>query len=243
LPVHRAAVEWARGVVLARGPSALSADAVGFLLRDYVASGSGDVRELVEQGLTTALSDGVAEADPGRRLQWLRVLTEATALSDDPRLRDTVARALAPALDALELFVRRTYEPGEGLMNGTCAQQLRWSAALLDAFDLSGRLPYAMLADELLQHARRHWWRDAAAAFDADFAANCEALRVLCRLATLHADPEYRAAAVLAPTSSCASDAGRLVDRLAAEADRHPAHAAEFGSAMLDWFALERKLQ
>lgn len=241
--MHRAAVEWARGVVLARGPSALSADAVGFLLRDYIASGSGEVRELVEQGLTTALSDGAAEPDAVRRLHWLRVLTEATALSDDPRLRETVAQALAPALDALEQFVRRSYEPGEGLIDGTCAQQLRWSAALLDAFDLSARLPYAMLADELLQHARRRWWRDAAAGFDADFAANCDALRVLCRLASLHADPEYRAAAVLAPASSCASDARRLADRLAAEAAHHAAHAAAFGSAMLDWFALERKLQ
>jgi hypothetical protein len=100
-----------------------------------------------------------------------------------------------------------------------------------------------MLADELLHHARRHWWREAAGLYDVDFAGNCEALHVLCRLAGLHADAEYRAAAVVAPMSSCASDARRLVDGLVHLSRQHPAEAAAFGSALLDWFALEPNLQ
>jgi hypothetical protein len=243
LPVHRAAVEWVRGVLLARGPSELGADALTFVLRDYIASGSEDARALVEQGLAAALANAAAETDAGRRLRWLRVLTEASIVSDDPRLRDAVTQLLPPAIDALEAFVRRSYEPGEGLLDQGCGVHVYGAAALLDAFDLCGRLPYPMLADELLQHARRQWWRSTPGRFDADFVVNCEGLRALCRMAALHDDHDYRAAAVVAPLSSCAADARRLAEYVSGESGQHPADAAAFGCAMLDWFALEPKLQ
>lgn len=243
MPVHRAAVEWARAIVLARGPSEVTPDALRFLLRDYVVSADPAARDLVEQGLTTALAAAHADPDARRQLCWLRVLTDAALLSDDERVSAAVAKALPSAVDALEAFVRRTYEPGEGLIGVAADAQLRWSAALLDAFDLSGRLPYAMMADELLHYARARWWRQAEEMYDVDFAANCHALRALCRLASLHADPDYRASAVLPPRSSCSADARALSERLVARAHEHPECAAEFGGALLDWFALEPKLQ
>jgi hypothetical protein len=243
LPVDRAAIDWARRVVLAREPAPPDGETVGFLLRDYVASGDETVRALVEHGLTTALSAAVAERDPAGRLQWLRVLLEGSVLSDDPRLHDTVAEALPSSLDALEQVMRRRYEPGEGLVDADCPEQLHWAVALLDAFDLCARLPYAMLADELVQHARRQWWLDDDGRFDADFSVNCHALSLLSRLGALHADPDYRAAVAVPPRTAHVADARRAADRLAAEASGHPRHAAVFGAAMLDWFALELKLQ
>jgi hypothetical protein len=176
-------------------------------------------------------------------MHWLHVLADAAAVSDDERLRDGIIRALPTAVDALEALVRRSYEPGEGLSDMACGAQLRCGSALLAAFDLSGRLPYAMLAEELLQHARRRWWDDVKGAYEADFAANCAALRVLCRLAGLHADPEYRAAAVLAPGSSYASDARRVAEALTTRSGEHPHDAGDFGGALLEWFALEPDLQ
>ena len=241
--MDRAALAWARRLVLARDPSAFDPDALLFLLVDYVGSGQDDVRAAVEQGLTHALAAAPREQDACRRVQWLRVLTEAGTFTDDERLRDTIARELPLAIDALERFVRRGYEPGEGLIDAPCEEQLRCGSALLAGFDLSGRLPYAMLAEELLQHARRHWWNAHDGTYDGGFDANCHALGVLCRLTRLHADAGYAAAAVVAPTRPYASEARRVAAALVARAQAHPGSAAAFGCALLEWFALEPKLQ
>jgi hypothetical protein len=100
-----------------------------------------------------------------------------------------------------------------------------------------------MLAEELVQHARRLWWRDVDGAFDGSFAVNCNALHVLCRLAALHADADYRKAAVVAPVASYVGDARRLAASLSGRAGEHPQHAADFGGALFEWFALEPNLQ
>jgi hypothetical protein len=100
-----------------------------------------------------------------------------------------------------------------------------------------------MLAEELLQHARQRWWRDPDARFETDFPGNCTALQVLCRLAALHADPEYRSAAIVAPASTYSADARRLAEWIEGCSGEHPQSADDVGAAMLDWFALESNLQ
>jgi hypothetical protein len=106
------------------------------------------------------------------------------------------------------------------------------SSALLTAFEVTGRLPYSMLAEELMQPVRRG---DAAG----DIAADCGAARVLCRLATLHDDTDYRAAAVLAPGADYREDAARLLRAHASQVlDAQVAQAALYGIALRELISL-----
>lgn len=238
MPVNRAAIEWARDCVLAANPEIQPADAVLFLLRLY-ASGDAAVRDAVEQGLTRGLALAGPASEPCSRMQWLRLLADAATLSDDERLRSAVTLHMPDAVDALETLVRRHYEPGDGLVGLDAAAHLHCASALQAAFDLSGRLPYAMLAEELVRHTRRHGFDAERGAFAGDFGANCVALRVLCRVAALHADAAYVAAAVIAPGSHDDRDARQLATMLAAGSGEHPDEAGRFGAALLDWFALK----
>ena len=65
----------------------------------------------------------------------------------------------------------------------------------------------------------------------------CEAARVLCRLAALHDDPDYRGAAVIAAGADYRAEASRI---LAAESARAraapPSAAAAYGLALSDCF-------
>jgi hypothetical protein len=97
---------------------------------------------------------------------------------------------------------------------------------LLVAYQISGRLPYAMLAEELIQRSRT--------AASADFVVACEAARVLSRLAVLHDDPDYRAAAVIVPAADYRADAARLLAAQASEAMRRGAGGAIYGVARLE---------
>ena len=243
LPVSRAAIDWARSLAVSGDPAGFSPVAVLFLLREYVAAGSDAVRDAAEHGLTHGLAAIDSDPDVCTRMLWLRTISEAAALSDDERLRVSVSEALPAAIDALEALVRRHYEPGEGLIEQSSADHLRCCSALLAAYDLSGRVPYAMLAEELLRHARRSWWHDTDRSFHAGFAVDCTALHVVCRLAELHATPDYRAAAVVAPSSDYGAAARELATSLGGRSGEHPHDAAEFGAAMLEWFALESNLQ
>src|SRR5438132_546212 len=74
------------------------------------------------------------------------------------------------------------------------------------------RLPYPMLAEELLSVARREWWLADRGAFDGGLADNCLGVRLLCRLAALHEDPEYVESAVVAGETTYAADARRVLD-------------------------------
>ena len=58
------------------------------------------------------------------------------------------------------------------------------------------------------------------------FVLNCEAARVLCRLAALHADPAYQRAAVLPVASDYATDAEGALERLASAYREQAAEAA-----------------
>ena len=69
----------------------------------------------------------------------------------------------------------------------------------------------------------------------ADLAVQCEAARVLCRLAALHDDPDYRGAAVIATGADYRAEAARI---LAGQSDAARAGtasaAAAYGLALLD---------
>jgi hypothetical protein len=136
-----------------------------------------------------------------------------------------------PAIDQLEHVVGGAYQPGAGVRGGL-ANQVRAASALLTAFEITGRLPYSMLAEELMQTARR---ADPDRASPSAFVAHCDAARVFCRLAALHDDAEYRKAAVTLSDADYRGDAARI---LAAQSPRvvgaPPAHAAAYGLALLD---------
>lgn len=151
---------------------------------------------------------------------------------------------LAAAIDELERIVGRAYEPGEGLSRapgsdarGTLEDHVHTAVALLGAYRVTGRLPYSMLAEELMRFARRCWWSDAAGCFlegdapeaatDELVAVNCDAVRVLSRISALHADPEYRQAVVVADGSEGVTNFGDA-DRILAWLGRsYRAHRAK----------------
>jgi hypothetical protein len=151
------------------------------------------------------------------------------------------------AIEQLERIVGGAYRPGAGMAStihggahqcGAIADQVRPASALLTAFEHSGRLPYSMLAEELVQPVRR----DPASAGGVRPA--CEAARVFCRLATLHSDQRYRGAAILAEDADYQSDAARILlaqfaPALGGELDE----SAAYGVALGEWLATAGNLQ
>lgn len=143
------------------------------------------------------------------------VLTAAPVL-DHPDL-------LSRSIDELERVVGHIYEPGDGVARtigprddtrGDLDDLVACGRALVLAHALTNRLPYAMLAEELMQHARRAWWDEAQATFveaslapaapgpeppvtdcarSTLFAAATEAAQLLHELARLRRDPDYGA--------------------------------------------------
>jgi hypothetical protein len=292
------AIEWLTTRVL---ESAVEAERVEpmpllYLLRRYAATDRSDLRHALERSLGSALARAVAgPADD--RAPWLALFVEATAISDDERLRtaagelvaslrqewaaakevDRAARSieaclqaadiLVPdelipaAIDELERVVGTTYKPGHGVdhlikgssgQRGGLADQVRTASALLTGYAHSGRLPYSMLAEELMQFARRTLWDEREGGFfdspvpsgegDAQrhkpFALNCEAARVLCRLDALHRDVEYRERAVTAEGSDYASDAGRTLASQTPDLHARDLEAAVYGVALGEWLTL-----
>jgi len=163
-------------------------------------------------------------------------LAAATALPDlfDPR------ELVPSAIDELEHVVRVVYEPGRGLAHtlrepkgarGTLRDHVATASALLTAYAITGRLPYSMLAEELMQFAQRTTPELGASDLER-FIARSEAVRVLCRLAKLHEDADYRQVAVIAISSDYAGDAKRTLADLARTYADHGADAAIFGIAL-----------
>jgi mannose/cellobiose epimerase-like protein (N-acyl-D-glucosamine 2-epimerase family) len=237
--MHESSLEWVTDTLLdafARGET--SASATAFLLRRYADTAGDGMREAVEAGLTRGLDELSIEPDPRERCQWLALLAAAAPIADDERLGEAIQKALSRAVDDLERLVREAYEPGEGLIGASLLDQMRVAAALLAAFELTGRLPYPMLAEELIQNARRQAWDEEAGAFRGDFDANSVAVQVLCRLALLHRDPDYMASAVVTEDATYDRDAGRTLNWLSLAYRVHAASAATFGLAVLDCFSL-----
>jgi len=244
---------------LARG-EAVDADALLFLLRRYRTTDRADLGETLGVALSLALDASRDAPESGTRAAWLTLFVEALSLSEDERLltaaNDLIAAlpsdwaaatspgcaalsigaclaaadlpdalALIPeAIDALELLIAKAYRPGVGIV-GTPLDQIRTSATLLTAYEVSGRLPYSMLAEELVQLTKR--------AGDDDLAAGCEKARLLCRLAALLDDADYRAAAVVAPDTDYGADARRIVGALT-PAPARAADAGAYGLALID---------
>lgn len=150
------------------------------------------------------------------------------------------SHAGAQAIAALERVLSGTYRPGAGVarelsttedVRGIFEDQVAMAAAALDAAEATGRVPYQMMAEELMLYAVRTMWDDEAGGFvdrargaaAADevgllrrrlkpFVANCEAARLLVRLADATNRPEYaaRARAVLAGLAPFAAAHGPL---------------------------------
>lgn len=240
------ALEWVTAALVARAgapdlPRILQSvlpSALVFLIRRYPADGRPELRDALERGLAAGLVAFDDERDPRTRCEWLGALAAASAMVDDAQLAETVERALPDVIDGLEQFVRNVYEPGEGAMGASCHEQLRLASALLAAFDLTGRLPYSMLAEELLQTATRRWWDTGAGAFRAEFGANCIAVQLCCRLAMLHRDVDYASRAVVAPAARYDEQAALALVSLESHYREHNASAADYGLALLDWFSL-----
>jgi len=132
-------------------------------------------------------------------------------------------------------------EPGG--VRGQLADHVRSASALLTAFSLTGRLPYSMLAEELMQFARRTLWDDRHGGFFdpsgvRPFRLNCEAARVLCRLSVLHRDDEYRQVAVLASDADYGRDAALTLASQTSVYRQHGPSSAVYGFALAEWLAL-----
>jgi len=132
-------------------------------------------------------------------------LLRAAALFDDVWLRDA-------ALNALEAVVVPAYKPGDGVghvsasgeagaVRGLLTDQIHVASALIWAHAATGRLPYSMLAAEVLQFAVRTMWdepsgrfRDRVDAHDPllPFELNCHAACAFDRLAVLTGDRAHQ---------------------------------------------------
>jgi len=237
-----------------------------FLLRHFAATDRDDIREMLGEALTDALDRYGDDSSFPRRAAWLSLFREAAALSDDERLAaaasglieslrhdwrstasvadamqsvdaclraadlspDLAGALIADAVDRLERIVGESYGPGEGI--GDYADHVRAAGALITAYEVTGRLPYAMLAEELMQASKR------VSAVESEFTVECEAARVLCRLAALHHDADYRAAAIVAPNADYRADASRTLAALAPRARGED--APMYGLALSELLAL-----
>jgi uncharacterized protein YyaL (SSP411 family) len=157
------------------------------------------------------------------------------------------------AVDELERIVAGAYRPGDGLahaldepcgVRGRLVDHVWTSSALLAAYELTGRLPYPMLAEELMQFARQTLWdgeagtfRDSSQDAQASFATNCHAARVLIRLSALHDRSDYRAAAVLASGADYRDDVTRILTAQRETYRQQGLTSAAYGLALAEWLA------
>lgn len=150
---------------------------------------------------------------------------QAAAIFSDDGLRDF-------ALKSFERVLLACYRPGEGVahyfdgearVRGLLADQMSMASAALDAHDLTGNVVYEMMAQELTHYAVRVMWDDDGGGFFdraedvarepaiglmrgriKPFAANCDAVRMLRRLAAASGKNEFgdlatRTLAAMAP--------------------------------------------
>ena len=135
------------------------------------------------------------------------------------------------AVKSLERVLVSCYKPGSGVAHwsdgqprgrGLLADQVSTATACLDAFDATGNVVYEMMAEELAHFALRLMWDDGSGGFFdrahdttndeigllrqglKPFVLNCDAARMLRRLAASSGDHEFgssadRALAAMAP--------------------------------------------
>jgi hypothetical protein len=201
------------------------------------------------------LARAVAEGIAGVRRRWRDAAATHTPVIVEAAMRTVEGCLLsvnaagtgdlaAEAIDEMERIVAGAYRPGQGMahvvpaaafVRGGLGDHVCSASALLTAYMLSGRLPYAMLADELMQGVLR----SGAPALEMPFALACDAARVFCVLAALHRDEAYRRAAVLAEDADYGSDARRTLALLAPDAEAKAMEAAPFCLALAEWLNLQ----
>ena len=231
-------------------------EALGLALAHALARAADETSALERAAWLTVLADACAVADDDRIAAAARDLAAALragwpspdGLRDGMATVDACLHASAiadpaeivpAAIDELERIVGGAYRPGAGLLDAAggrqaaCADHVRAASALLTAFEVTGRLPYSMLAEELMQTARR------LPARDDDIATECAAARALCRLAALHDDAGYRKAATIASGADYRADAARILAAQAARARAaSTAEASLYGVAQHDLMSL-----
>jgi hypothetical protein len=176
------------------------------------------------------VKDAVAGFITPLREAWSSASVEESAASIGACLHAASLEAhrsvLPPAIDELEALIGRVYHPGQGV--GDFGGQVRTAATLLRAYDLTSRVPYAMLAEELILIGRRLFPPSG------ELAVRCESARVLCRLGALHDDPDYRRAAVTAADADYRREAaGMLAEHAGWTLNLGPATAI-YGVALLE---------
>lgn len=170
----------------------------------------------------------------------------------------SAAPLVAAAIDELERVIGYVYEPGEGVSRsistrsrtpGDLRDHVAVASALLRAHAITDCLPYAMLAEELMTWTARRWWDDRLGAFAADgdacersavshlsgFTTNCAAARVLCQLAGLHADNDYRSMAAVGQHIDYGDRAQRTLAGLDEVYRQFGIDSAPYGLAIEEW--------
>ena len=192
----------------------------------------------------------------GLRAEWpsdlARVGLAAATASVDACLRGSslfnASQIVPPAIDELERIIAVAYRPGKGLSLARArgdderaadeaSDHVAAASALLTAFEITGRLPYSMLAEELVHDAKR--LAKGRADDERAAAGDCETARVLCRLAALHDSSDYRAAAIVAPGADYRADAARILEDRGPQALVAPLDdAALYGIALRELMSL-----
>jgi hypothetical protein len=197
---------------------------------------SGDERML---GTAASLVVGLTRAWPAEQgvpiAEAMRVIDACLLASDVCPDADTSGQIIAAAIDELERILVPVYRPGEGIVPGGRSEHVAAASALLSAYERTGRLPYSMLAEELMRFAL-HTWPSARE----QTLISCRAIPVLGRLAALQADPGYLEATVAAPDVGYAREAEALVEALAEEGvPPDIVTAMELGLALIGWLSLQ----
>ena len=263
------------------GGERVGAVALQLLLRRVSANDRDDLAEPLGAAMAIELEGAGGHGAAADSDEWLVLFSEASAISDDPRLARAAADLLpdvrggwssqavdvamrsidasllavhvasdrslaASAIDALERVIAGAYRPGSGVahevgattfVRGGLGDHVRSASALLTGYMLAGRLPYAMLADELMQSVLRTWSHHGDD--QTGFALECDAARLLSRLAALHRDEEYQRTAVLPVGADYTESAAARLAALAPEARQLGVAAAPFGLALAEWLDLQ----
>jgi hypothetical protein len=162
--------------------------------------------------------------DISTHLRAVEACLVATQVVESPSL-------LGAAVNELERLVAAHYEPGHGM--GALEDEIATASALLTAYALTGRVPYSMLADELVQVALRTPWAPRS------FEFNCDAALVCVRLAELHRDTDYRLAAVTSANGDYGLEAARVLLTQLPHVRDFGTAAAPFGLALAQWLNLQ----
>ena len=187
-----------------------------------------------------------AMRDPRVRCQWLGVFAEAAAISDDERLVGRGRSSLC-ADDRRSRAARRARPTNRARAWSapTLRDQIRSASAFLTAFELTGRLPYSMLAEELLQVARATPWDDDGAAIRRGTSApTAAAVQRAVPAGRPASRPRLRGERRRRARRDLRARCGAHPRRARADCYRdHPTTPPSYGVALLDWFALTRRFR